>query len=69
MSLLNAKLPSSSNLAMQADYGQVGDLTALYDSVSGGPALPFSTSALVQYFAALAGAVFAVFFGLISSSH
>lgn len=54
---------------MQADYGQVGDLTALYDSVSGGPALPFSTSALVQYFAALAGAVFAVFFGLISSSH
>jgi hypothetical protein len=69
MSLLNAKLPSSSNLAMQADYGQVGDLTALYDSVSGAPALPFSTSALVQYFAALAGAVFAFFFGLISGSH
>ena len=69
MAALTAQLPSSAQLTKQSDYGPIGNLTAIYQAISGASALPFSTAAMVQYVAAFAGAVFAFFFGLITSTH
>lgn len=69
MAALDKQLPFSLDLGKHTDYGPIETLTAIYQNVSAAPTLPFSTAAMVQYGAAVAGSVVAFFFGLISSSH
>jgi hypothetical protein len=44
----------------------VEKLVVIYQSVATAPALPFSTSAMVQYGAALSGSIVAFFVGLLA---
>ena len=69
---INGRIPTLKHL-LDAERGnpdaEVGRWAELYQTVAAAPGLPFSTSAMVQYGAALAGAVVAFAISLVSRFH
>ena len=63
MSIIDQKLPDLG--APDAKSAAIEKWITIYQAVSNAPALPFSTGAMVQYGAAMAGSIFAFFIGLV----
>ena len=66
MAVIDKQVPDI-DVKQALSHEAIGNLTAIYQTVSVAPTLPFSTSAMVQYGAAFAGSVFAFIIGLVSS--